>query len=551
MTDTGRRSTQPKPTDSTGHARAAHANRPARDGSAPPIPRGLAALAGIAVVAVAFAVAELLAALGIWAGWLHADASPLQALGSGFIRITPEWLKEWAIRQFGTNDKVALRVGVVATIAGVAAILGLIARRAVRLACAVLLILVAVIVATVWVRVAATAIDTIPTIVAGAAALAVLTRFFPAARREPSAPPAQQPEAGVAGGTNRRRFLRNVALTGAAATAAGGAAALIPTTSSASASRARLSLPTPADQQPLPADMAIPGQTPLVTSNADFYRIDTSLSVPTMPAESWRLELTGEVDRPLTLSFGDLLERPLITRAITLTCVSNEVGGTLAGTAEWTGIRLADLLAEAGIRPGADCLLSGDRDGFTVTTPLDALTDGRDAMLAIGMNGEPLPLEHGFPVRMVVPGLYGYVSATKWVTSMRVTRFSQVSAYWTERGWSDHGPIKTASRIDTPAAFATLKPGTVTIAGVAWAQHRGIASVQVQVDDGPWQEATISRPLSKDIWVQWHLAWTATEGQHTLRVRCTDGDGVLQTEQRADPIPNGSSGWHSRQVKVA
>jgi len=236
---------------------------------------------------------------------------------------------------------------------------------------------------------------------------------------------------------------------------------------------------------------------------------------------------------------------------ITLTCVSNEVGGDLAGNATWQGIRIADLIAEAKPRAEADCVLSTSaQDGFTVTTPLSALTDGRDALLAVKMNGEALPVEHGFPVRMVVPGLYGYVSATKWVVDMEITDFAQTTSFWSERGWAPQAPIKTASRIDTPRSFAQLAAGKVAVAGVAWAQHRGIKAVQVQVDEGEWAEATLSSSVSDDTWRQWVWEWDATQGQHTLRVRAIDGTGELQTGTRQDVMPDGATGWHSRVVTV-
>jgi len=297
--------------------------------------------------------------------------------------------------------------------------------------------------------------------------------------------------------------------------------------------------------------LPVAGLTPFVTANADFYRVDTAYAVPALTTDTWQLRIHGAVDREITLTFDDLLAMPAVERMITLTCVSNEVGSKLAGNARWQGVRLADLLEMAGPQGGSDCVLSTSADGFTVTTPLAALTDGRDALLAYAMNGEPLPVEHGFPVRMVVPGLYGYVSATKWVVDLEITRFADVTAYWTQRGWSPQAPIKTASRIDVPAGFARLTPGTVAVAGMAWAQHRGIRGVQVQIDDGPWQDATLSGELTTDIWRQWSFPWAATDpGIHTIRCRAVDADGMVQTDQVQGVMPDGSTGLDSRQVTV-
>ena len=296
---------------------------------------------------------------------------------------------------------------------------------------------------------------------------------------------------------------------------------------------------------PVDVDPAIPGITPYVTSNDDFYRVDTAFTVPRVTTDAWRLKIHGLVDEPFEIGYADLLALPQVERMVTLTCVSNEVGGSLAGNASWQGVRITDLLTRAKPQAGADCVYSTSADGFTVTTPLSVLTDGRDALLAIGMNGQPLPIEHGFPVRMVVPGLYGYVSATKWVVDLELTKFSEVSAYWTDRGWAPMGPIKTASRIDVPRLGTVLSAGTAPVAGVAWAQHRGISKVEVQVDDGPWQPAQLSGAVSADTWRQWVYSWAATSGSHQLRVRATDGTGALQTAAVQDVIPDGATGYHT------
>jgi DMSO/TMAO reductase YedYZ molybdopterin-dependent catalytic subunit len=302
---------------------------------------------------------------------------------------------------------------------------------------------------------------------------------------------------------------------------------------------------------PPDADFAGAGTPPFITPNRDFYRVDTALSVPQVSTDEWRLKVHGMVDRELELSYPDLLRRPQIERTITLCCVSNEVGGPYISTATFVGVPIREVLADAGVRPGAEQVFSTSADGFTAGTPVDVLTDpGRDALLAVAMNGEPLPVEHGFPVRMVVPGLYGYVSACKWVTELELTSFADFDAYWVPRGWSAQGPIKTESRIDTPRPRNRLTAGPVMVAGVAWAQHRGIRRVEVRVDGGPWQEATLAPAVSVDTWVQWSWRWDAIPGEHTLQVRATDADGVPQPGERRPVAPDGATGWHTVRVTV-
>ncbi|MEU7144296.1 molybdopterin-dependent oxidoreductase [Nocardia sp. NPDC046473] len=356
------------------------------------------------------------------------------------------------------------------------------------------------------------------------------------------------------GGASRRRFLTLAVGVGAVAVGAAVAGQWIGARlRDVVADRAGFVVPRPVVPAP-PAEPgvrpAVPGLTEFVTPNDRFYRVDTALQLPALTSGNWRLRIHGMVDRPMELDFDELRRRVAVERMITMTCVSNEVGGELAGTAVWTGYPLADLLAEVGVRPEADMLLSRSIDGFTAGTPVSAVTDGRDALLAVGMNGEPLPIAHGYPARLIVPGLYGYVSATKWVIDLELTRFDRAKAYWTERGWGAQALIKTASRIDVPAAFATVPAGNLTVAGVAWAQHRGIDTVEIQVDDQPWQPATLADEYSTDTWRQWTWSWTATPGPHTLRVRATDRSGTVQTDHRTPPFPDGSTGWHSRVITV-
>jgi DMSO/TMAO reductase YedYZ molybdopterin-dependent catalytic subunit len=291
------------------------------------------------------------------------------------------------------------------------------------------------------------------------------------------------------------------------------------------------------------------GQAPFITPNASFYRIDTALLVPQLSPDHWRLRVHGLVDHELELTFDDLLKRPLIERDVTLSCVSNEVGGELVGNALWRGARLADVLRDAGVRPEATQLFSTSIDGFTCGTPVAAVMDGRDALLAVAMNGEPLPLKHGFPVRMVVPGLYGYVSATKWLVDLKLTTWDDDVAYWVPRGWAREAPIKTMSRIDVPSGD-TVMAGRTAVAGVAWAPHRGISAVEVRLDDGAYQRARLGAVPSVDTWVQWIDEWDARPGDHVLTVRAIDGEGRLQPEEPADPAPNGAQGWHQRSFQV-
>ncbi|MGW5724921.1 molybdopterin-dependent oxidoreductase [Nocardia beijingensis] len=359
---------------------------------------------------------------------------------------------------------------------------------------------------------------------------------------------------GTSAAPERRQVLRGLLVAGGLAAAAGiGGRVIGARRNDVSGERAAVRLPEPsAPTEPVPpgVDLRVPGLTPYLTANDDFYRIDTALIVPQVSKDGWSLRIHGMVDREIRLSWADLALRPVEEHLVTLACVSNPVGGNLIGNARWLGYRVDQLLAEAGPHPDADMVLSHSADGWTAGTPLAVLTDGRDALLAIGMNGEPLPVRHGYPARLVVPGLYGYVSATKWVTELEVTRFDRATAYWTRRGWSAQGPIKTGTRIDTPRARGRLQAGRLPIAGVAWAQHRGISAVEVQIDNGPWQQARLSDEQSIDTWRQWVFDWDATPGPHTLRARATDGTGETQTAERRDVIPDGATGYPSVTVSV-
>jgi DMSO/TMAO reductase YedYZ molybdopterin-dependent catalytic subunit len=358
---------------------------------------------------------------------------------------------------------------------------------------------------------------------------------------------------GIAALTQRRRFLAQAGLALGGAVVAGVAGRALSTRRGVAAARRDVVLPTPtaaAPPAPPGAELNIPDLARYMTPNRDFYRIDTALVLPQVDPATWRLRIYGRVRKPLELTFEQLLARPMVERDITLCCVSNEVGGDLIGNARWLGVPVKDLLDEVEPLDGADQVLSRSVDGFTCGTPTAVLRDGRDALLAVGMNGEPLPVAHGFPVRMVTPGLYGYVSACKWLVGMELISFAEYSAYWIQRGWAQKGPIKTQSRIDVPRAGREVRAGMVTVAGVAWAQHVGIGKVEVSVDGGDWHEARLAETASIDTWRQWSWQWDAAPGQHRLRVRATDVGGVTQTEEERPIFPDGATGWHTVSVDV-
>lgn len=504
----------------------------------------LAALAGAVSGALFVGVADVVALVAA------RDASPVLAVGSFVVDIVPRWAKELAIELFGSNDKLFLlsTVGAAALIG--AAVAGLLELRWRWAGVALFAVAGLAAVAATVTRADASALAFLPPAIGLLAAGACVHLLVDVLRRWRDDRAHDRPEAAV----DRRRFLL---LTGAGAVLAvlAGAGSRIGSaaTSSIASVRAALRLPAPVSRVRVPsgADLRLPGLSPLFTPNADFYRVDTALTVPAIDPGSWRLTIDGLVEQRVELSFDDLLGMGLREYAITLTCVSNQVGGDLVGNALWLGVPVRDVLARARPRHGADMVLSRSIDGFTASTPLSALTDpGRDAILAVGMNGQPLPLEHGFPVRMVVPGLYGYVSATKWLTELKVTTFAADQAYWTPRGYSPKAPIKLSSRIDTPRIDTPLAAGPTKIAGVAWAQTVGIEKVEVQVDGGDWQEAALAAAVDADTWVQWSLDWNATSGSHTLAVRATDRAGRLQEEKRTPIAPNGSTGWQTTVVRV-
>ena len=487
----------------------------------------------------------LSAVVGVAAGHLVASllepaSSPVLVVGSTVIDLTPTPLKEWAIREFGTNDKAVLVGSVLVGVLVLAAVAGLLARRRFAYGAALLGALVAIPAVAAVNRPGATAVDVVPSLVAGVAGVGALAWLVRTTRPAPEA-----------GGRRGVLVAGGVLAVGAAVMA--GAGRWI---TSYRTGLTAVDLPAATDPAgPFPSGLEerVPGITPFRTPTDDFYRVDTRLTLPIVDADGWTLTIDGDVDQEVTFTFDDLLGMQLIERDITLTCVSNEVGGRYIGSARWLGVRLTDLLERAGIdNTSADQILSTDVDGMTISTPLDLATDGRDAMIAIGMNGASLTREHGFPARMVVPGLYGFVSACKWITRMTLTTYAEQTAYWTDRDWATDAPIKISSRIDTPKPLATVEPGRTVIGGIAWAQHQGgVDRVEVRVDGGPWQEARLGPSAGNDYWRQWYLPWTAESGQHTLAVRAVDGEGDVQTAVRATPFPEGSSGIQQIVVNVA
>ncbi|MDK1360359.1 molybdopterin-dependent oxidoreductase [Arthrobacter sp. zg-Y1219] len=500
-----------------------------------------AAAAGVVAIGLAVAAGELSAAL------LSPSLSPVSAVGSVVIDAMPAPVKDWAIGLFGTADKAAFLVSMAAVIAVIAAAAGILELRRPPAGVVIVSLFGAAGLAAVLTRAQMSVLSLVPPLLAAGVGILVLRAFRARILSWRDASPGEA-------GARRRDVLLTVgggAAVGVAAGALAGAsrAGQINTV----ASRAGVVLPAaalPATPIPAGAELGISGLDPVLTPAADFYRIDTALSVPLVDPQQWSLKVTGLVDREVEITFAELLAKPLQESHVTLACVSNEVGGSLIGNAKWLGWPVRNLLAAAGVRDAADMVLSTSRDGWTASTPLEALTDSRDALLAVGMNGEPLPLEHGFPVRLVVPGLYGYVSATKWVTELKVTRFSDDAAYWTDRGWTERGPIKLSSRIDTPANGASPDAGAVTVAGMAWAQHTGIRGVQVRVDDGGWSDVRLASGISADTWLQWSAVLDLAKGDHTVTVRAIDANGREQDEIVRPVVPDGATGLHTIRLAV-
>jgi DMSO/TMAO reductase YedYZ molybdopterin-dependent catalytic subunit len=558
---------------------------------------GLGAIAGVLAAATALGVGQLVA------GLTGPNGSPVVAVGQLQIDFTPPWLKNFAINEFGSDDKLVLVSGILVVLAIFAAVIGVAATRRLGYGMAGLVVFAAIGLTAAATRPTATVGSLLPTLAATAAAAVALrlliNRIGPAAARpgpgtfadpgvptgpdEPAGPglpavpdlpggPAWTGTGGVirpsaaqgrdwlAGAPgpsaplepDRRGFLAVSAATAGVAAVAGLAGRLLAERGAVTSARAAIKLPRPTVTAPgLPpgVNLNIPGLSSFITPNSNFYRVDTAIVLPEVDPSSWQLRIHGMVSRELTITFDELLKRPLIQDYITLCCVSDPVGGPYIGNALWLGASLAGLLREAGIKAGADQLMCTSVDGFTSGTPVQTVMDGRDALLAVAMNGQPLPIAHGFPARMVVPGLYGYVSATKWVTDINVTTFAGNYAYWAQRGWSQQAPIKTECRIDVPSA-TQISPGRAAVAGVAWAQHKGIEAVEVRVDQGPWNQARLAAVPDLDTWRQWVWEWEATRGTHLIEARATDKTGYTQTAVQEPPEPNGASGYPSASVAV-
>jgi DMSO/TMAO reductase YedYZ molybdopterin-dependent catalytic subunit len=505
------------------------------------------AVAGLSGIAVSHAATNA----------LNARATPIQAVAEVIIAKTPGGIAEALIQVVGRKDKPILVAGITLGIIALGALAGVLALRSRLVANLVFLGMGAVALAALMSRPGFTATSIIP-LAAGVVSWLVVLAFLvdaapvvaTAAPPGDGAPAAPAGAAGVvateSGTDTRRGFLIKAGVVAAGSLAVAASERLFGRSRRAvETSRRLLRLPVGRGAVPADAELGLGQLTPWRVPNDAFYRIDTALVLPAIDPNEWRLRLHGMVDREITLTFQDLLARRLTQAWVTLCCVSNPVGGDLIGNAFWSGVRVADLLAEAGVSPDADAVRQTSQDGWTCGTPIEALTDDRNAMLAIAMNGDPLPVDHGFPVRMVVPGLYGFVSATKWVVDLEVTRFDAFTAYWTGRGWSAQGPVKTESKIEAPGDGSEVQAGPMRVGGYAWAQHTGIEAVEVRLDGNAWMPAELGGVPGNDTWVQWAATLDVPAGEHTLAVRATDKSGYTQTAARADVLPDGATGWHT------
>jgi DMSO/TMAO reductase YedYZ molybdopterin-dependent catalytic subunit len=510
--------------------------------------RGLGALVGVVSAGSGLAASELTS------GALHQRVSPVVAVAESVIRLTPGALAEKIISIVGRNDKPLVILSTLVGLLVLSVLVGIVSMRSLAAGEAAFLAMGVILVLAVHARLTSSQATYLPAGVGVAIAMIVLATLTPRAvrasrttvQRSQDQLASSQPSSG-----SRRDFLRLAGVVAVGAVVVGGAGRVLAQGRAAlDAARSKLKLPVTKPVEPPGVSVGVAGITPWNTSAENFYRIDTALSIPEILPVDWSLRIHGMVDNELTLSFDDLLAFGLTEYWLTLCCVSNEVGGDLISNAWFSGVRIADVLKEVGVHADADAVLSTSDDGWTAGTPIGALTDNRNALFAVAMNGEPLEPEHGFPVRMVVPGLYGYVSATKWVRDIEVTRFDDFSAFWTERGWSEQGPVKTESRIDVPNDGDRVKAGRVAIGGVAWAQHTGIAKVEVNIGNTGWVEAKLSRDDTIDSWRQWAYVWTAEAGDHEIQVRATDNSGYTQTGDVANVVPDGATGWHSINVSV-
>jgi DMSO/TMAO reductase YedYZ molybdopterin-dependent catalytic subunit len=497
-----------------------------------------AVLVGVLAVLAALTVGHLIA------GVLNPNASPFYAVGNTAIDLTPAPLKDFAVRNFGTDDKLVLLGGMAVVLLLFAAVAGILSRRSPWPGVMLATMLGALGIAAVLTRPDTEVVDVLAPVGSLVAGVGMFLWLHALASRSATVDT-------LATGTSRRQFMYTSVGVAVGAGVAGVGGQLLTDSVDVESSRTAVGSLVPATPAPpIPSGVDFPhlGTPRFITSNRDFYRIDTLLNVPRLRAEDYVLRIHGAVDKQLMLRFEDIRRMRLVERTITMTCVSNEVGGPYVSTSAFIGVPLRDVLAEAGVRPGAEQLFSTSVDGWTCGTPVaDVLDRG---LLAIGMNGEPLPAEHGFPARMVVPGLYGFVSATKWVVDMEFTTFADKQSYWLKRGWGQKAPIRTQSRIDSPSGFATVGPGRTTIAGVAWAQPRGVSKVEVRADNGEWVTAQLATEVSMSTWRMWRVELDLVPGLHTVECRATDKTGYVQTGQRVAPIPDGATGWHSTTFTV-
>ena len=495
-------------------------------------------LIGVASVVAGLVMSEFIASLN------NGLNNPIVSIGNRIVDHVPAGAKEFAIRTFGTNDKSALVITISVIVIFISAFVGRSyfggnSKRAILMLGG----LTAIGALAALLDAGSNFFSILPSLVAGGITLLVL-RWFDRISNQTESDEKEW---------SRRDLFKSLAIVGAGAILASSAGKFLRTHSISQLQRLNVILPKPLKFLPAPPiDPALttPGLSNLFTPNAEFYRIDTAIVLPNISVDSWRLKIFGLVANPLEFTYQELTSRPTFELDDTIACVSNEVGGGLVGNARWQGIRLDDLIREASPNRTADQIMGYSSDGFSAGFPLAAL-DGRDAMIAIGMNGEVLPQAHGFPARIIVPGLYGYVSATKWLTQIEVTRFDKRQGYWIPRGWSAQAPIKTASRIDTPREGETIKKGKIAIAGVAWAPTRGISRVEVRINNDPWRDATLGPALAKTTWRQWWIEWSPLTGTSAISVRATDGTGARQSRVEVPAQPDGAEGWHTIKVTVA
>lgn len=506
-------------------------------------------LVGVLSLAVGLVVAELLA------GILSTDASPIVEVGDRVVDRVPKPLRDWAIATFGTSDKVVLLTGVTFVLLVLASVVGILSMRSQRTAAVAVVATVTLVGALAPLgRGGAGPAALAATLLGGVVTVGILLWLSSSADTAwtvldcTSEPDDEVPLGGTGVAPSRRRFFTYSAAVAGLTAVGGGISVWLRSNAAVAAERLGVTLPKPAvplADPPAGVSVDLDGVSPFFTPNDGFYRIDTALVVPKVSAQDWSLRIHGLVDREVTLDYETLLDRPQIEVDATIACVSNHVGGDLIGNARWLGCRLDDLLTEAGIDPAADQVVGRSVDGFTAGFPT-AVLDGRDAIVAIAMNGEPLPTAHGYPARLIVPGLYGYVSATKWLAEVEITRFEDFDGYWIPRGWDREAPVVVASRFDTPKDHASVPADEAfAVGGVAWAMVRGVEAVEVRVDDGEWEVATLGEEYSGTTWRQWRHEVNLTAGEHELAVRATDTDGLTQSGDRALPGPNASSGWHT------